>query len=99
VDRAGPKAKLPVPFLHEPQLFTTPVGVAAKLCTGAAAEDGLGGAFCRRRCITVETVSAVVAVVAVKVGVLLLAMERVVGGIKIQHDLGAAPRDGFDAPL
>ena len=59
MDRVGPKAKLPVPFLHEPELFTTPVGVAAKLCTGAAAEDGLGEAFCRHRCITVETVSAV----------------------------------------
>ena len=59
MDRVGPKAKLPVPFLHEAELFTTPVGVAAKLCTGAAAEDGLGEAFCRRRCITVETVSDV----------------------------------------
>ena len=39
------------------ELFTTSGRVAAKLCTGAAAEDGFGEAFWRRRCITVETVS------------------------------------------
>ena len=42
VDRAGREAKLPGPFCHGPGLFTTPFGLAAKLCTGAAAEDGFG---------------------------------------------------------
>jgi hypothetical protein len=38
--------------------YSQPRGrVAAKLCTGAAAENGFGEAFWRRWCITVETVS------------------------------------------
>ena len=57
-DRAGGEAKLPRRLCHGPELFTTPLGVAAKLCTGAAEGDGLERAFCRRGCITVETVSA-----------------------------------------
>src|SRR5689334_6729266 len=32
--RAGPEVKLPVSFWHAPGLLTTPLGLAAKLCTG-----------------------------------------------------------------
>ena len=42
---------------------------------------------------------AVLAVVAVKIGPLLVAVQGIVGGVKIQHNLGALARDGFDAPL
>jgi hypothetical protein len=56
-DRTEGEAKLPVLPCHGPELFTTPIGLAAKLCTIAAAEDGFSDAFFRQRCITVETVS------------------------------------------
>ena len=56
-DRAGREAKLPVAFWHAAKLFTSPLGLAAKLCAIAAAEDGFGEAFLRRSRITVETVS------------------------------------------
>ena len=45
----------------------------------------------------VERQVAVVAIVAVKISPLLAAMERIVGSIKIQHDLGTLARNDFDS--
>jgi hypothetical protein len=38
-------------------VLTTPSPLVAKLCTGSAESCGLQWSFCRRRCITMETVS------------------------------------------
>src|ERR1700745_1253085 len=56
----------------------------------------------QERNVTAKAVKRQVAVgtiVAVKVGPFLAAMERIVGGVQIQHDLGTFTRNGFDSPL
>jgi hypothetical protein len=41
----------------------------------------------------------VLTIVAVKEGPFLAAVERIIGGIKIQHDLRALACDGLDSTL
>jgi hypothetical protein len=47
----------------------------------------------------VERQVAVGATIAVKIGALLAAMERIVGRVQIQHDLGTFASNGFDFTL
>src|SRR6201981_2985616 len=42
---------------------------------------------------------AIGTIISVKIGALLAAMERIVGRIKIQHDLGTLAWNGFDSTL
>src|SRR5262245_5763025 len=48
---------------------------------------------------TVNRQVTVLAIVAVKVGSFLAAVQRIISGIKIQHDLGTFTRNGFDSTL
>jgi hypothetical protein len=56
----------------------------------------------KQRNVTAKTVVrqiTVLTIVAVKVGPFLAAVERIVGGIKIQYDLGTLTRNCFDSTL
>ena len=56
----------------------------------------------QKRNVTAKTIQRQVAVLAIKtikVGPFLAAVERIVGGIKIKHDLSALAWHGFDCAL